>query len=88
MAARSYSNTGSTIRTVNTTARTVISKGSRQRLANKNKFDVNFEKIFGDKNNVQCETGSQESAPGRQQGTEAGSVKNPHQPSSSVPYKE
>jgi hypothetical protein len=88
MAARSYSNTGSTIKTVNTTARTVMSKGSRQRLVNKNKFDVNFEKIFGDKNNVQCQTGNQESAPGRQQGTEAGSVKNPHQPSSSVPYKE
>jgi hypothetical protein len=65
-----------------------MGKGSRQRLVNKNKFDVNFEKIFGDKNNVQCQTGNQESAPGRQQGTEAGSVKNPHQPSSSVPYKE
>jgi hypothetical protein len=36
-----------------------MGKGSRQRPANKNKFDVNFEKIFGDKNNVQCQTGNQ-----------------------------
>lgn len=65
-----------------------MGKGSRQRPTDKDAFDSAFDRIFGGKNRVQYKAGNQESAPGRRQGTEAGSVQSPNQPCSSVPNQE